>query len=174
MFVEERDELRFAWKDLGDVSQGRPNLGINAPVVVYRLMQFTLRDVLTARYGVEEAGRIFRDAGKQAGQELCTNLLDTSLSLEDFLAQFQQKARDLGIGIVRIEKLDAESLEMTLAVHEDLDCSGLPDSGETVCSYDEGFIAGVLSAYTGSKFQVTEVDCWASGGRVCRFDVKRL
>ena len=59
--------------------------------------------------------------------------------------------------------------DFTLTVEEDLDCSGLPVSGETVCDYDEGFIAGVLEAYTKKAFHVKEIDCWASGGRVCRF-----
>ena len=45
----------------------------------------------------------------------------------------------------------------------------LPVTNETVCNYDEGFIAGILEAYTGKKYDVREVDCWASGDRVCRF-----
>ena len=55
-----------------------------------------------------------------------------------------------------------------------MDCSGLPLSEETICDYDEGFIAGVLKAYTGKDFFVKEVDCWATGDRVCRFAVKVL
>jgi predicted hydrocarbon binding protein len=68
-----------------------------------------------------------------------------------------------------MEKLDNETGEIVLTVGEDLDCSGLPVTGETVCSYDEGFLAGVLEAYTGTAYNVREVDCWASGARVCRF-----
>lgn len=37
--------------------------------------------------------------------------------------------------------------------------------GETVCNYDEGFIAGILSFYTGKPYQAIEVGCWATGGR---------
>jgi uncharacterized protein len=40
--------------------------------------------------------------------------------------------------------------------------------------YDEGFISGILKAYSGRDFRVREVDCWATGDRVCRFDVKAL
>lgn len=36
----------------------------------------------------------------------------------------------------------------------------------------EGFISGLLSAPTGKQFSVKKVDCWCSGDRVCRFDVK--
>lgn len=45
----------------------------------------------------------------------------------------------------------------------------LPVLGETVCNYDEGFIAGVLSTYSGKMYTAVEVDCWATGDRVCRF-----
>jgi predicted hydrocarbon binding protein len=61
-----------------------------------------------------------------------------------------------------------------MTVSEDLDCSGLPPYGETVCHYDEGFIAGIFEIYTGKRFQAKEVDYWTSGGRVCRFVAKAL
>ena len=54
----------------------------------------------------------------------------------------------------------------------DAGCSGLPVTGETVCEFDEGFIAGIFHEFTGREFAVREVDCWASGDRVCRFVVK--
>jgi hypothetical protein len=79
----------------------------------------------------------------------------------------------LKIGILRVEKADLEKLNFTLTVAEDLDCSGLPVCEETICTYDEGFISGLLSEYTGRAFDVKEVDCWCSGDRVCRFDVKQ-
>ncbi len=65
-------------------------------------------------------------------------------------------------------------MKFVLTVSEDLDCSGLPVSGETVCDYDEGFIAGILNEYTQIEFDVKEVDCWASGGRVCRFTANAI
>ena len=89
-----------------------------------------------------------------------------------FVAELQQVLKDRGIGILRVEKGDVENLTFTLTVAEDLDCSGLPTCGEQICTYDEGFISGLLSAHTGKKFRVKEVDCWCSGDRVCRFDVK--
>jgi len=56
-----------------------------------------------------------------------------------------------------------------MTVGEDLDCSGLPITGETICHYDEGFIAGILKAYTKQNYVVREVDCWSTGARICRF-----
>ncbi|MDR1184579.1 MAG: 4-vinyl reductase, partial [Coriobacteriales bacterium] len=64
---------------------------------------------------------------------------------------------------------DADTGNLVLTVGQDLDCSGLPMTNETVCFYDEGFIAGILETYTGKKYDVREIDCWANGDRVCRF-----
>ncbi len=169
MFKEERNENSFSWKDLGDIAEGRPNLGQQCTVLSYRLLQYTLRDELIRQFGVEKGGEVFINAGRLAGKEFCKNVLDTSLDFNSFIADLQEKLKDFLIGVLKIEKIDMDALTFTLTVSEDLDCSGLPLSGETVCDYDEGFIAGILNAYTGKEFVVNEVDCWASGDRVCRF-----
>ena len=174
MFKEERDHNRFSWDDLGDPESGRPNLGLSVSVPVYRLLQYTLRDVLIARYSVKTANKIFIEAGRLAGKELCKNLLNLKLGFDEFIAQLQQVLKELKIGILRIEKMDLDKMEIILTVAEDLDCSGLPVSDETVCEYDEGFIAGILEVYTGKRFYVKEIDCWASGDRVCRFKAELL
>ena len=162
---------RFNWKDLGDIEAGRPNLGNLMNVAVYRLMQYTLRDVLNRHLSVEKATELLREAGKLAGTEFCANLLDRSLPFNGFVADLQEKLLSLKIGVMRVEKSDLEKMEFILTVDEDLDCSGLPLADETVCEYDEGFIAGVLEAYTGREFDAREIDCWASGERTCRFRV---
>ena len=172
MFKEPRNELRFSWQDLGDIEKGRPSMGELTHVAVYRLMQFTLRDVLIKRYGPEAAADIFYEAGEDAGRNFCQNLLDTSNSLDLFIAELQKTLKDLGVGILRVEQVDVEKNFFVLTVAEDLDCSGLPMLNETVCDYDEGFIAGVLEEYTGKPFHVKEVNCWATGDRVCRFEAR--
>jgi len=172
MFKEEREELMFDWSMLGDVAAGRPNLGSTMDVNVYRLMQFTLRDVLIKRYDTDTADRIFYEAGQHAGRSFCAELLNKNAEFNDFVVELQDKLKLLKIGILRVEKADLDAMRFTLTVAEDLDCSGLPVIDETICTYDEGFINGVLLEYTGKNFDVKEVDCWCSGDRVCRFDVK--
>jgi uncharacterized protein len=173
MFKEERNELTFCWGDLGNIREGRPNLGDSTSVTVYRLMQYTLRDVLIKRFGPDTSGEIFYEAGKSAGKEFCKNVLDKNNDFNGFIAELQKVLKDQNIGIMRVEKVNLQTLDMTITVAEDLDCSGLPMTDETVCNYDEGFIAGILEAYTGKTFHVKEIDCWASGARVCRFEVKK-
>jgi len=172
MFNDEREDYQFKWKHIGNIQRGRPNLGETTMVSVYRLFQYTLRDVLIKEFNVDKANELFVKAGKLAGSEFCKNVLNTNLNFNEFIADLQQKLKTLNIGILRIEEADMEKMEFILTVEEDLDCSGLPVSGETVCDYDEGFIAGILNAYTGNEFDVKEIDCWSSGGTVCRFQVK--
>jgi len=174
MFKEERDELKFDWTMLGNIGEGRPNLGNTMDVSVYRLMQFTLRDVLIKQYDPETADKIFYEAGRSAGKEFCKELITQKDDFNEFVVELQGLIKDLKIGILRIEEADLEKMTFTLTVAEDLDCSGLPTSDETICTYDEGFISGLFSEYTGKSFSAREIDCWCSGDRVCRFEAKAI
>jgi len=159
----------FNWNHLGDVKHGRGNLGDEMPVVVYRLMQYTLLDVLSEKHGREKADDFFRKAGHLAGKEFSKNILNLNLDFDGFISHLQETLKLLKIGILRMEEANKETGEMVLTVGEDLDCSGLPVTNENLCVYDEGFLSGILEIYTGKKYKVIEVDCWASGDRVCRF-----
>ncbi|MDR0577427.1 MAG: 4-vinyl reductase [Candidatus Accumulibacter sp.] len=172
VFAEMRKHSAFAWENLGDIKAGRGNLGEEMPVLVYRLMQYTMLDVLSKDMGEEKANTYFRAAGYLAGTEYAKNALDLSTDLDTFVGNLQKSLAALKIGILRIEELDAQSGNMVLTVSEDLDCSGLPLTYENVCTYDEGFIAGILDTYTGKGYDVHEIDCWASGDRTCRFTAK--
>lgn len=159
----------FSWDKLGDIKEGRGDLGEEVPVSVYRLLEYSMNHVLAAEFGPERANELFRKAGRLAGMELAKNVLDLSLELDAFVAQLQQVLKDMKIGILRIERVDETAENITLTVAQDLDCSGLPPTNEVVCNYDEGFLSGVLAAYTNKEYFVREIDCWASGDRVCRF-----
>ena len=174
MFKEERDESQFEWTMLGDLTTGRPNLGPMTHVAVYRLMQYTLRDILIRDIGVEKADRAFFEAGKKAGQEYYKNVLTRKQDLNEFFLDIQRTMKELNIGIFRVESADVERGSFVLTVDEDLDCSGLPEMDFEVCKYDEGFIAGILEAFTGRRFQVKEVDCWCTGDRTCRFSAEAV
>lgn len=171
-FLETMEENKFSWDAIGDVQEGRKNLGEEMPVLVYRLFQFTMKDELLRQLGNEKTIEIFRNAGDLAGFEFAQNILNLELPFDEFVAHLQGILEESKIGILRIEKFCHETGHAILTVGEDLDCSGLPITGETVCNYDEGFLAGILRAYTKRDYVVTEVDCWATGARVCRFEAK--
>lgn len=163
-------KYKFDWDFIGDASDGvRPSLGGSTSIEVYRLFQFGIRDVIEQHYGTEMTDTIFREAGVLAGklffQKYCAGITDAG----DLVKVIQDKFKELSIGIVRFEHIDLENLVIQLTVDEDLDCSGLPDTNDHICVYDEGLIKGILDAFTNLDFQVKEVDCWCSGERTCRF-----
>jgi predicted hydrocarbon binding protein len=161
----------FSWEQLGDIEEGRPSLGKHTSVAVYRLMQYTMRAVLEKEYGDEQTRQLLVQAGRLAGEEFCRNVLDTSLPFNRFIAQLHDALLELSVGILRMEKSDVENMNFLATVSEDLDCSGLPIKGVTVCDYDEGFIEGIFYVYTGKRFEVKEIDCWTTGERTCRFSI---
>ncbi len=168
IFLQQARPLTF-----GDYLQydadSRGNLGAELPVMVYRMLEYSLKDELIRRYGKETQIDIFRSAGRTAGNYFAQKFLDLNLPLDQFVGALQAKMQELKIGVLRIESVDEASGRIMLTVAEDADCSGLPVLGETVCNYDEGFIAGVLSTYSGKEYTAIEIDCWATGDRVCRF-----
>jgi len=172
VFIKKRDHGTFLWTDLDNIKEGRSSLGEEMPVMVYRLMQYTLLTVLTNDFGREKANHYLREAGHLAGTEFAKNVLDLSVNFNTFVANLQKTLLDLKVGILRIESVNDDTGEIVLTVGEDLDCSGLPITGESVCDYDEGFIAGILKTYTGKPYTAHEIDCWATGARVCRFECK--
>ncbi len=171
MFKEERTESLFDWSMIGDLETGRPNLGPTMTVTTYRLMHFTLRDVLIQEVGVAKAEEIFYKAGRSAGEQYYEHVLGSQSDLDSLFAALQRTLKDLSIGIFRVESADVEADRFVVTVAEDLDCSGIPVCSEQVCTYDEGFLSGVFHAFNGHEYRVKEVDCWGSGDRVCRFTV---
>ncbi len=167
--MDSKRKYEFSWDLIGDIEQGRPNLGNTTRIEMYRLMQFTFRDIIEKNFGSEKTDEIFFESGKLAGKEFYQNMFRPTEDLNNFINQLMSILKDLGIGILRVEKADMDKGELVLTVSEDLDCSGLPERDYEICTYDEGFISALLESFTGKKFSVKEVDCWCTGDRTCRF-----
>jgi predicted hydrocarbon binding protein len=169
-------EFQAATVNTSAVQEILPKMGDQINLVVYRMLQYTVRDVAEQKMGTEECNQLYYAAGEIAGAFFFDNFMVEykDLPLNGFVGELQRILKELGIGVLRVEKADVEKGEFTLTVSEDLDCSGLPDMGIEVCNYDEGFIAGIFFKYTGVVFHAKEVDCWCSGDRTCRFTVNRV
>lgn len=163
----------FSWDLLGDIEQGRPNLKNFARIEVYRLMAFCFRDVAEQRLGTQQTDALFFDAGKMAGTHFFNELIAPCANFNEFIRKTQTTMKEMGIGILRVEKADPDAGSFVITISEDLDCSGLPDVDYETCVYDEGFLAGMLESFTGKPHKVKEVDCWSTGERTCRFAINR-
>ncbi len=156
---------------LGEMGEGRLNLGEEMPMAVYRLFQFTMREVLTEKYGEGEMIDAFRQCGKIAGKAFARENLDLNLDFVAFSVQTTEKLRENKIGLLKIEEVNPGTGKAVLSVQEDLDCSGVGNQGRTLYNYDEGFLEGILEEYTGWSYSVIEVACWGTGASGCRFEV---
>ena len=172
--MAEKRKYKFVWDDTvgADMNMARPNLGPNTRVEVYRLFQFTLRDVMEQHYGTEMADVMFREAGVIAGKAFFNKFLKGAADVSGLATKIQESFNAMGIGIFRVESAKEDNSHFIFTVGEDLDCSGLPDTADVVCVYDEGFIQGVLESFSGINFTVREIDCWCTGARTCRFEAK--
>ena len=146
IFMKEKKPISFE-DYLKYDENSRGNLGGELPVIVYRLLEYSIKDELTVRYGRAEQVEIFRNAGRKAGEFFARKMLNLNQPLDQFVGELQKKMAEMKIGVLRIESVDEES----------------------GCNYDEGFISGILSLYSGKEYVAVETDCWATGGRVCRF-----
>lgn len=76
---------------LGYNCSGRGNLDEDIPVFVYRMLEYTLKEILSETYGKDVQVELFRRAGFKAGTFFARKVLDTGLEFNAFVAQLQQK-----------------------------------------------------------------------------------
>lgn len=164
-------KYEFNWDLVGNIDEGRPNLGASVGVDIYRLMQFTLRDALEQEMGEEKTNEIFYKAGKLAGKEFYDHHIAPVSTLDEFVSKTQKMLKEKCVGVLRIEETDLEKGEVILTIDEDLDCSGLPELDYETCIYDEGFVAALFESFTEDNWHAKEIDCWCTGARTCRFKV---
>ena len=123
IFMEDRSHHIFKWENLGNIKEGRGDLGEDMPVIIYRLLEYSINHILAEEYGVEQANELFRKAGFLAGTEFAKNMLDLTQELSGLFAQLQQVMKDLKIGILRVESVSEQDGTIFLTVAQDLDCS---------------------------------------------------
>lgn len=175
MFQNDREEYHFKWETMGRVKAERPDVGTDVPVIVFRLYAYTLRDSIIKHLDVHKANHILKEAGFNAGVEFYNNVIAVSESTGNFFTDFELHFKGWKLGLLVFdEDVNKDSTEYSVKIYQDLNSSGVEHVSETICEWDEGFIAGVLTTYSKANFYVLETECWASGHEFCRFKIKRL
>lgn len=159
----------FSWGRMGDIQEGRPTLGDEMPVAVYRLQQQAFMSTLVRNVGVVKADHFFIEAGRLAGSEFAMHKMVLEETPEVFIQHLKEVLFDLKIGVLNLEHFDIGTGNMAVTISNDLDCSGIANADRPICKFDEGFLAGILGAYTGECYHFEEIDCWSTGANTCRF-----
>lgn len=136
----------------------RPTLGGTVPLNLYRAVRLlALREVL----GSKIANAVLAVSGKSVAQKMGIK------SISDLVGVL----RDFSIGKFDIEKETSDSL--ILVATECATCSGAPNIGEPLCSFETGLIAGGLESAFGKPVKVVETQCWGLGDKVCRWETRK-
>ena len=144
----------FNWDIVGDLQEGRPNLGDKVNFVLYRLMQYTFLDTVAKRFSTDETNIIFRDAGNIAGRFFFDNMLTDykGLSVDDFLGKLRAVLDDNGLCFIRIDSIDIDSQGYCISVATGIEGVGKEVFPLTDYQYDMGFVEGILFKFTGKEF----------------------
>ena len=105
IFMADRKPIQFE-EYLKYDENSRGNLGEELPVLVYRLLEYSLKEELIRRYGKDEQVEVFRSAGRMAGEYFTKNMLNLDQPMDQFVNELQNKMKELKIGVLRIERQD--------------------------------------------------------------------
>ena len=117
IFMEDQKPLSFE-QYLQYDEKSRSNLGETLPVLVYRMLEYSMKDELVSRLGKDAQIDIFRKAGQRSGEYFARNMLHLDQPLNQFISELQAKLQELKIGVLRIESVDEETGRITLTVSE--------------------------------------------------------
>ena len=128
--------------------EGHGSLNEKTPTLAYRLLQRTMMDVLVKELGKERVDAFSRAVGFLVGGEFARRSLDLKADFRTFAVSLQKVLMDLKVGTLRIESFNPDTGNLVITAEEKFDCNGLLES---IYIYEEGFVAGILEAYTGKR-----------------------
>jgi serine/threonine protein kinase/predicted hydrocarbon binding protein len=135
----------------------RPSLGSDAGVGLYRLLRLVAFDANTAA----EAAATARAAGDKIGRSLGLGKLD------DFIAL----CASLKLGIVEATVVTESTIRVV--VRECVACAGVHHSGQSMCHFEGGLVAGAVAAIFKQSVRVRETACIGGcGDDACRFEIE--
>ena len=121
------------------------------PATAYRLMFYTIWRALCNEFGREKTARFSRAAGLLAGNEFACGFLNLEADFRAFTLSLQKALMDLKVDTLRIES-NPDTGNLLILMEASPDNGGF-SATQTIHIYDEGFVDGILEAYTGRH-------CW--------------
>lgn len=133
----------------------RPKLGEDIPLTLYRILRVIgMRKILG-----ETSGATLYMMGKQVG---------SMVGAKD-LGEFEEKIRELKIGIPEVQVVD--EAQVIVKLFECITCAGFVNTGEMFCDMESGIIAGLLESIFKKKAKSTQTKSWSVGYNYCEFEV---
>ena len=150
----------FNWDIIGDLQEGRPNLGGQVNLILYRVMQYTFHEIAVKQFGNDESNRLFYEAGNIAGRFFFDNFLvkDKDLPLDSFLEKLRAVLDENCIRFLRIDSVNEAAGEFAISVAAGFEGDALDAIKLADCDYDNGFVEGVLFKYAGKDFKAKGVN----------------
>jgi predicted hydrocarbon binding protein len=99
-------------------------------------------------------------------------ILFTAEDSNDLIEQLGYFWKKHGFGV--IDEIKNEEQKILFNVYDCFECQHMPNIGQTVCRFDEGFLSKISELKLQNKFTVKEIECYATGKDHCRFELKPL
>ncbi|MEO2241555.1 MAG: V4R domain-containing protein [Euryarchaeota archaeon] len=156
--------FRKVEESLEGIEEARPTLGDEVKLSAVRHMLASM--VVTLGRG---AGSTFYRAGFDIGVYKAER--HEVRGLEEALRYIHDSLKRTRLGLVEeAEVKDDGSIEIVMT--ESATAAGY-SVNEKLCYFQAGYMAGVLRAATGDRWQVRELECVAEGHDACRFIAQR-
>ncbi|KJS20567.1 MAG: hypothetical protein VR72_14325 [Clostridiaceae bacterium BRH_c20a] len=137
------------------INNSRTCLSSDIPLSTFRLLRLIgIKEILG-----DSAGPTLYMTGKSVGKQIPVNTTE----------QFMDFIIDHRIGIPEIENIDENNI--IVRVWECMTCSGLPNTGELLCHFESGLIAGAAENITGRRAKCTQTKGISHGDSYCQFEL---
>jgi len=106
------------------------------------------------------------------GKVLASRFSDlfNSNNINDLIVELKKFWKEMKLG--EIDEFNKSEDVISFKVYECFECSHLPNIGQTVCKFDEGFLKNILELKLQIPLYVKEMECVATGKHYCLFNVK--
>lgn len=163
-------------KDILSGKEDISNRGVLGPMVPIRLFQ-ALRIIgmgtsIEAMVG-DGANALVYQSGQKLGAGLGAALAPKANgSLDDYISLVHDACHNLGIGEVRVSKVDLPHGEIMICVDECVSCAGIGGVHKPICNFEAGLVGGLVKSFVNRPVKAVERKCHAVGDDTCGIEVK--
>ena len=137
---------------------------------IFRLLNTAFITAIDAR--VPEGALVLYEVGSN----FATNLKEVFVASEfdGLLEELAHFWKEHALGQIDEVRTSEEGANLHFNVYDCFECSHMPNIGQTVCKFDEGFLTRIVSEKLQDTFAVKELKCYATGNDCCEFEVRKV